>query len=83
MTLAQIKRFAGFIRTLNNRNTTLSTLTPHQRIYYELLWISEPNTVGDGSWIIVNISNHSEISSWICAAKKSRLLPSVSWPATR
>ena len=70
MALALLKRFAGFIRTLNTRITALSTLTPHQRIYYELLRISEPNTIGDGSWIIVNIPNHSEIASWIGAEKE-------------
>lgn len=70
MALALLKRFAGFIRTLNTRITALSTLTPHQRIYYELLRISEPNTIGDGSWIIVNIPNHSEIASWVGAEKE-------------
>ncbi len=68
--LALLKRFAGFIRTLNSRLTTLSTLTPHQRIYYELLRICEPNTLGDGSWIIVNIPNHAEIASWVGTEKE-------------
>jgi len=68
--LALLKRFAGFIRTLNTRLTTLSTLTPHQRIYYELLRICEPNTLGDGSWIIVNIPNHAEIASWVGTEKE-------------
>ena len=70
MALALLKRFSGFIRTLNTRITALSTLTPHQRIYYELLRICEPNTSGDGSWIIVNIPNHSEIATWIGAEKE-------------
>lgn len=68
--LALLKRFAGFIRTLNTRLTTLSTLTPHQRIYYELLRICEPNTLGDGSWIIVNAPNHAEIASWVGTEKE-------------
>jgi CRP-like cAMP-binding protein len=70
MALALLKRFSGFIRTLNTRITALSTLTPHQRIYFELLRICEPNTSGDGSWIIVNIPNHSEIATWIGAEKE-------------
>lgn len=68
--LALLKRFAGYIRTLNTRLTTLSTLTPHQRIYYELLRICEPNTVGDGSWIIINVPNHTEIAAWVGAEKE-------------
>ena len=70
MSLALLKWFAGFIRTLNTRITALSTLSPHQRIYYELLRISEPNTAGDGSWIIINVPNHSEIATWIGAEKE-------------
>ncbi|GEM_PF-3343575 len=63
------KRFAGFIRTLTTRVTSLSTMTPRQRVYFELLRISEPNAEGDGSWIINNIPSHSEIASWVGAEK--------------
>ncbi|HIJ42978.1 MAG: Crp/Fnr family transcriptional regulator [Rhodospirillales bacterium] len=68
--LALLKRFAGYIRTLNTRLTTLSTLSPHQRVYYELLRIAEPNTLGDGSWIVSNIPNHAAIADWIGADKE-------------
>ncbi len=67
--LALLKRFAGYIRTLNTRLTTLSTLSPHQRVFYELLRIAEPNTLGDGSWIVSNVPNHAEIADWIGADK--------------
>lgn len=59
-----LKRFAGLIRTLNNRVTSLSTLSPHQRVYYELLRMSEPNPQGDGSWMIHFLPKHEEIASW-------------------
>ncbi|MBL4615593.1 MAG: Crp/Fnr family transcriptional regulator [Magnetovibrio sp.] len=59
-----LKRFAGLIRTLNNRVTSLSTLSPHQRVYYELLRMSEPNTQGDGTWLIHFLPKHEEIASW-------------------
>ena len=59
-----LKRFAGLIRTLNNRVTSLSTLSPHQRVYYELLRMSEPNTQGDGTWMIHFLPKHEEIASW-------------------
>ncbi|MEE8393556.1 MAG: Crp/Fnr family transcriptional regulator [Rhodospirillales bacterium] len=69
MSLALLKRFASYIRSLNARLTSLSILSPHQRVYYELLRICEPNTMGDGSWIIINAPNHSEIASWVGAEK--------------
>lgn len=59
-----LKRFAGLIRTLNNRVTSLSTLSPHQRVYYELLRMSEPNPQGDGTWMIHFLPKHEEIASW-------------------
>lgn len=59
-----LKRFSGLIRTLNNRVTSLSTLSPHQRVYYELLRMSEPNTLGDGTWLIHFLPKHEEIASW-------------------
>lgn len=59
-----LKRFAGLIRTLNNRVTSLSTLSPHQRVYYELLRMSEPNAQGDGTWVIHFLPKHEEIASW-------------------
>ena len=69
VSLALLKRFAGYIRTLNTRITALSTMSPHQRIYQELLRLSEPNTQGDGSWIIPNAPSHAEIAEWVGAEK--------------
>ena len=71
ISLAMLKTFASFIRTLNTRITALSTMSPHQRIYQELLRISEPNTDGDGSWIIINAPHHSELASWVGAEKQT------------
>jgi CRP-like cAMP-binding protein len=59
-----LKRFASLIRTLNNRVTSLSTLSPHQRVYYELLRMSEPNAQGDGTWMIHFLPKHEDIASW-------------------
>lgn len=71
ISLSLLKTFAGFIRTLNTRITALSSLSPHQRIYQELLRISEPNTDGDGSWIISKLPNHSELATWVGAEKQA------------
>ncbi len=59
-----LKRFAGLIRTLNTRITALSTMTPHQRVYYELIRMSESNPQGDGTWLIHFLPKHEEIASW-------------------
>ncbi len=71
ISLALLKRFSGFIRTLNTRITALSSMSPHQRIYQELLRISVPNTDGDGTWIIINAPHHSELAAWVGAEKQT------------
>ena len=63
ISLALLKQFAGYIRTMNSRVTALSTMTAHQRVYYELIRIAEPNTEGDGSWVIMNAPGHADIAS--------------------
>jgi len=71
ISLALLKTFAGFIRTLNTRITELSTMSPHQRIYHELLRISEPDTQSDGAWIILNAPHHAELAAWVGAEKQT------------
>lgn len=62
--LRLLDHFASIIRAMNQRVSSLSALTPHQRIYVELLRLAEPNASGDGSWIINTVPNHNEIASW-------------------
>lgn len=64
LALALLQRMASFVRTLNQRVHSLSTLTPAQRIYGELVRISEPNPTGDGTWVIQNLPPHGDIAGW-------------------
>ena len=62
--LRLLEYFAGIIRAMNARVSSLSTLSPRQRIYVELLRICEPNPQGDGSWIIQTVPAHKELAAW-------------------
>lgn len=64
ISLDLLDHFAGIIRSLTERVTSLSALSPHQRIFLELLRISEPNPKGDGTWLIDVVPAHKEIASW-------------------
>ena len=55
-------KFASIIRGLVVRVTSLRSMTPNQRIYMELLRMAEPNPEGDGSWIIQNLPQHTELA---------------------
>jgi CRP/FNR family transcriptional regulator, cyclic AMP receptor protein len=67
--LRLLDHFAGIIRTMNQRVSSLSSLTPKQRIYVELLRLAEPNPSGDGSWKIEVVPAHSELAAWAGADK--------------
>jgi len=69
--LALLKRLAGFIRSLNTRVAAMSSMSPHQRIYFELLRLCEPNTHRDGTWIINNAPNHGELAAWVGAEREA------------
>jgi len=65
-----LKRFTNIIRDLNPRVTVMSSLSPHQRVYNELIRIAEPDTSGDGNWIIYDVPNHSELASFVGSDKQ-------------
>lgn len=62
--LRLLNDFAAIIRGMNQRVSTLSALSPRQRIYTELLRIAEPNPQADGSWMIPNVPAHNDLASW-------------------
>lgn len=61
--LRLIEQLAEMIRTMNARVSELSTRTPRQRVYAELIRLAVPSAVGDGTWVIDNLPNHDEIAS--------------------
>ena len=71
VTFILLKRFAGIIRDMTTRVTAMSTMSPHQRIYHELIRLAEPDTGEDGLWIINSAPNHAELSHWVGTDKKT------------
>lgn len=69
--VALVRRFAGLVRSLNRRVHSLSTQSPTQRVYSELVRLSEPNTQGDGSWLIPTLPAHGDIASWAGTEKET------------
>ena len=54
----------GTIRGLNSRVVGLSSMSSIQRVYGELLQMSEPDTEQAGRWMIRSMPNHKEIAVW-------------------
>lgn len=68
--LRLLDHFASIIRAMNQRVSSLTALTPRQRIYTELLRMAEPNPAGDGSWMIDVVPHHNELASWAGTEKQ-------------
>jgi CRP-like cAMP-binding protein len=62
--LKLIQHLTSIIRAANERVSALVDLSPHQRIYAELVRLANPSPAGDGSWTIDPLPMHSEISGW-------------------
>lgn len=62
--LMLLKRFAEIIRASDKRISRLSSRTPRQRVYFELLRLCDPSPDGDGTWRIDNLPKHEEIAGW-------------------
>lgn len=61
---ALLQHLTSIIRRNNARIVDLSTRTDVQRVYSEILRISEPDPSGDGSWLITRMPKHREIAVW-------------------
>ncbi|EKV30698.1 cAMP-binding protein [Caenispirillum salinarum AK4] len=71
LAMALLRRFAGFIRSLNRRVHSLSTLTPRQRVFMELVRLAEPRAVGDGTWAVDPLPAHGDIAGWVGADRET------------
>lgn len=71
LSVALLERFAGFIRSLNSRVYSLSTLTARQRVFMELLRLAEPRAIGDGTWAIDPLPSHGDIAGWVGADRET------------
>lgn len=69
--MALLQRFGNLIRNLNMRMAVMGSMTPSQRVYHELIRLSEPDTQNNGNWIIASAPSHTELSSWSGSDKQT------------
>lgn len=69
--VALLQQLTSIIRNNNKRIVDLSTRTDVQRVYSELLRLSEPDPQGDGSWLITRMPKHKEIAAWAGTTEES------------
>jgi len=61
--MAILRRLTEIIRAANEKITELSTVGAMQRVYRELLRLSEPSAKDDGSWVIANLPTQETMAS--------------------
>ncbi|MEQ1890341.1 MAG: Crp/Fnr family transcriptional regulator [Alphaproteobacteria bacterium] len=71
VSVALLQHLTSIIRNSNRRIVDLSTRTDVQRVYTELLRLSEPDPNGDGSWLITRMPKHKEIAAWAGTTEES------------
>lgn len=71
ISLRVMERFARIIRALDNRVTDLSTLSEVQRVYVELVRLTQPDPRRLGGWHIPDMPNHKEIASWAGTSREA------------
>ncbi|MGK2870733.1 MAG: Crp/Fnr family transcriptional regulator [Alphaproteobacteria bacterium] len=71
VSMALLQHLTSIIRNNNKRIVDLSTRTDVQRVYSEILRISEPDPRGDGSWLISRMPKHKEIAAWAGTTEES------------
>jgi CRP-like cAMP-binding protein len=64
LSLRLLVRLAAVIRQSSQRIAEFSALTDVQRVYIELLRVSNPDPSGDGSWVLRPAPLHKDIAGW-------------------
>lgn len=59
-----LRRWAGTIRQLSDKVSFLSTGTPDQRVYSELVRLARPEKPGSDRWVIRELPGHQDLARW-------------------
>jgi CRP/FNR family transcriptional regulator, cyclic AMP receptor protein len=59
-----LRRWAGTIRQLSDKVSFLSTGTPDQRVYSELVRLARPEKQGSERWLIRELPSHQDLARW-------------------
>lgn len=59
-----LRRWAGTIRQLSDKVSFLSTGTPDQRVYSELIRLARPERPEGERWVIRELPSHQDLARW-------------------
>ncbi|MBB4268039.1 Crp/Fnr family transcriptional regulator [Roseospira visakhapatnamensis] len=80
LSIALLRRVAGYLRNSNQRMYNLSTLTAKQRVYMQLMRLAEVNPDRPMEWIISPLPAHTDIAFW-SGTKRETVAAAIGWLA--
>jgi CRP/FNR family transcriptional regulator, cyclic AMP receptor protein len=69
--LALLHRWAGIIRELDDKFSYVSTISPDQRVYSQLIRLARQEKPGSERWLIRSLPSHQELAEWSQTSRES------------
>jgi CRP/FNR family transcriptional regulator, cyclic AMP receptor protein len=68
---ALLYRWASLIRELDDKFSYVSTISPDQRVYSQLVRLARQGSPGDPIWIVRDLPSHQELGDWAQTSRES------------
>jgi len=71
MAVALLHRWAAIIRELDDKFSYVSTISPDQRVYSQLVRLSRQEPPGSERWVIRDLPSHQDLAEWAQTSRES------------
>jgi CRP/FNR family transcriptional regulator, cyclic AMP receptor protein len=68
---ALLYRWASIIRELDDKFSYVSTISPDQRVYSQLVRLARQEPAGDGRWLVREMPSHQDLAEWAQTSRES------------
>lgn len=68
---ALLYRWAAIIRELDDKFSYVSTVSPDQRVYSQLVRLARHDAPGDQAWMVRDLPSHQELAEWAQTSRES------------
>jgi CRP/FNR family transcriptional regulator, cyclic AMP receptor protein len=68
---ALLYRWAAIIRELDDKFSYVSTISPDQRVYSQLVRLARQEPAGDSRWLIRELPSHQDLAEWAQTSRES------------
>jgi CRP/FNR family transcriptional regulator, cyclic AMP receptor protein len=68
---ALLYRWAAIIRELDDKFSYVSTISPDQRVYSQLVRLARQEPGGDARWVVRELPSHQDLAEWAQTSRES------------